>query len=310
LREVVRAFIKRPFSIHSLLAGFILCAWTSCSLLETDPVTVPAYIYVPYANFLSINDGNEKQGDSIHNFQDVWIFEKGTLLGNIGYPALIPVQKSGPTELSFDAGIKNSGQDQERIPYPFTERQVFVRELTPNKVDTFIPTFKYLPNTAFPVMEGFESNGFQFTYYNNAPGDTIIRINDSRAFIPGKNSGMVMMGASSSKFELNSSEFSAQTLQPAPGSAVYVEMDYRANVPIYLGMYIQLPNGNVSVVPIFETLPTSKWNKVYANYGPDIANQTSSARTSRIKIYVVVLRRAGDPQPEVFLDNIKLVHFE
>lgn len=298
--------MKQLLNMHTLLAALLFCGWSSCSLLEHEAAPVPAYVYVPYVNFETVNNGVIKQGDNSQKFADVWIFTKGKLLGDIGFPALIPVQASGPTQLEFDAGILKTGQDQMRTPYPFTERQTIVRSLTPNKVDTVIPTIRYLSNTAFPIVEDFESNGFQFTYRDNAPGDTIVRINDSRALVPGKNSGMVKMGVASQKFEIVSNEFTRDQLQPTAGSPVYMELDYQSNIPINIGMYVQTSQG-VKVDTILETYPTDKWNKVYVSFDADIGVE---AITSRFKFYIVLIKNAGDPEPQVILDNIKLIHFE
>jgi hypothetical protein len=277
-------------------------------MLETTPVTIPSYIYVPALGF-STRGKKDTQGDSSSKFVDVWIYEKGKLLGNIGLPALIPIQKSGLTELSFDAGVLKSGQDDQRIPNPFTDRQTFYRELTPNKIDTFTPVITYLTNAKFSIIEGFESNGFEFTSsVNNASGDTIqsvaVLTPPNSGIVLGNKMGKVIMAPSSLSFEIDSKEFTKEELQPSPSASVYLELDYKSETAINIGMYSQTTTGVVQVLPIFSTFPSTSWNKVYICLDQDISPANAG---TRFKIAISISNNGASP--EVYIDNIKLVHF-
>ncbi len=296
--------------IRFFLISMIICfAYPSCDMLQTDPVTVPAYIYVSNVSFHTINNinGDTLQGDSSFRFDDVWIFDGGVALGEIGFPALIPIQKSGLTEVAFDAGVLKSGQDDQRVIYPFTERQYFNRNLTTNKVDTFYPKFKYLSTTKFGFVEGFQSkNGFQFTY-NKYPGDTILYVpvtdNTKKNIVLGATSGKIIMAPTSHSFEIESKTFNKNELQPSPGTSVYLELDYKSDVTIYIGLNTSYAQKNS--FSVLQTNPTTSWNKVYVCLDEDISVLPDGTTLS---IYIGVINNTGIA-PNVFLDNIKLLHF-
>ncbi len=292
-----------------IVFSLILYTFSSCSLVETKSAIIPAFIYVPSLGFTTVNNGILTQGDSSNRFVDAWIYCNGNLVGNIGLPSLIPVQQSGPCQIAFDPGILKTGQDGMRIPYPFAERQIFYRTLTPNKIDTFYPRFKYLSSTVFSMIEGFESNGFQLTYNpNNAPGDTIIRVKDTSyntAIVLGKFSGKVVMAPQSLRFELNSNQFTKEKLQPYAGSSVYLELDYKCDVPINVGMYSLNPSGIVQTIDEFSSNISPFWNRVYICLDQDI---TPTAAHTIFKISISVTNTTG-VAPNVYFDNIKLVNF-
>jgi hypothetical protein len=306
---------SRWLPISVIFSVTVFATFSACTLLDPEPVTVPAYIYVPYVRFNTANDGT--QGDSSFQFVDVWMYEHGKLLGNIGFPALIPIQKSGMTELNFDGGIVKSGQDDQRIPYPFTQRYVVYKELTPNKIDTFIPVIKYLDNAKFSFVENFESNGFEFTYSTkNAPGDTIINEpvtdNNNPAIVLGKKSGKVVMNSSSATLEIDSKAYSKEELQPSPGSSVYLEIDYKSNIPIQIGMIAKIGSNNPYGIGGITANPTGaddnglrKWNKLYLCLDQDISPMSSG---TQIAIAIRMLNYSYIV-PDVYIDNIKLVHF-
>lgn len=309
----VMATNKRFQNKFILLNLFILVLFSSCSLLETDPVKVPAYIYVPRLAFSTTNNSTTVEGEASSKFVDVWIYDSGNLLGNIGLPALIPDQKTGLTEIEFDAGIMKSGQDESRIPYPFIARQTFPNhQLSPNKTDTFYPVFKYMPQTKFEMNEGFEKlgAGVQFTYNsNNIAGDTILKVSDSTEINStikvGKYCGKIVMAPGSQFFEVLTNEFQKEILQPVIGTPVYLELDYKSDVPINIIMWSRDQNGSVSVLPQLTTNPTSSWNKVYVCLDQDIISATPG---TAFKISFRIFKDIGY-QPNIFIDNIKLLHF-
>ena len=306
---------KHNLLYTSLLFLFVAMVFSTCSLLETDPVKVPAYIYVPNIGFTTINDATLNQGEASSKFVDVWVYDNGNLLGNIGLPSLIPDTKNGSTELEFDAGIMKSGQDETRVPYPFIARVTFPNtQLIANRNDTFYPVFKYFPQTKFEIHENFETVGasLAFTYNsNNVVGDTVLKVKDSSMVIPsiklGKFSGKILMAASSQFFEILSDEFTKEKLQPTTGSPVYLELDYKSDVQINILMWSRDPsnNNNVTVLPQLITNPTDGWNKVYVCLDQDIISTNPG---TVFKISFRILNNSGI-QPNIFIDNIKLVHF-
>jgi len=300
--------VKRFFLFVATVSAILISVLQSCTLLETTPVKVPAYIYVPYLRFKTLPG----QGDSSFKFPDVWIYDKGILLGNIGLPALIPIQESGMSEIDFDGGILSDGADYSRMANPFTKQAKIYHTLIPGKIDTCYPIIEYLSNTKFSIIEGFESPGFAFSYdTHNTPGDTIIRVHDSlpsnSSIYLGKSCGNIQMAASSQRFQITSSAFLKDSLEPVNGFPVYLEMDFKTDISIDVGMYITDLSGNSTTIqPEISLYPTSNsWNKVYVQLDQDIARY--NAATS-FTIVIAVNNLSGN-KPNIYIDNIKLVHF-
>ncbi|MFI5222492.1 MAG: hypothetical protein ACHQK8_09215, partial [Bacteroidia bacterium] len=309
----------------------ILLSGTSCTLLDTTPVMVPAYIYVPAIGFHTNKNSFKDEGDSSSKFVDIWIYSNGKSLGNIGVintnyyfkPALIPIQASGMTEIEFDAGIAKSGQSDTRIAYPFTERQVFMRNLTPNSVDTFYPVFNYLQSMmpSYSVIDknmdenfesGTSSTGALRQFTTNATyntfGDTVLAIHDSSTVYPsirlGKFSGNIVMQPASQFFEMNSTvSFTKESLQPSVASPVYLELDYKSDVSILVGMKATDANNVETFIPEFNSNPTTFWNKVYVCLDQDM-NPTMTGTT--FKMTIRIFKDAGT-SPNIWIDNVKLV---
>ena len=295
------------------LCFYASAMFSSCSYLETTPVKIPSYIYIPKIGFSTSNNGSVVQGDSSSKFVDVWIYDNGTLLGNIGLPAFIPDQKNGLTELEFDAGIMKSGQDEDRIPYPFVARVVYPNvKLLPNVVDTFYPDFKYLPQTKFSINEGFEILGsslaFSYDTLNNSPGGKILKVKDSTNLTPsinlGKYSGEIILQPNT-QFRIISSEFQKEVLEPSLGSPIYLEMDFKSDLQIAIEMWSFDQNGNLNRIPELVTNPTTAWNKVYVCLDQDVVATNPG---TLFQITISVYNNTTVPQ-NTFLDNIKLLHF-
>jgi len=305
---------KQNLFIIILLCFFTPAVISSCSLLDTTPAKVPAYLYVQKLGFTTMNTGTVVQGDPSSKFVDVWMYDNGNALGNIGLPAIIPDPKNGLTEIEFDAGIMKSGQDEDRVPYPFTSRVTFPNTLlSPNKTDTFNPVFKYLPETRFEINEGFETLGssmaFSYDTAHNTKGVIISKVKDSINLIPsivlGKYSGKIVM-PSNSQFRILSSEFLKETLEPSLGTPVYLEIDYKSDLPIDIEMWAFDQNGsNLIQLPQLLTNPTSYWNKVYICLDQDIINKNPGTLFQ----ITISLYNGSDVNQTTFLDNIKLVHF-
>jgi hypothetical protein len=292
---------------------FASALFSSCSFLDTTPVKIPSYISVPKIGFSTSNYGSIVQGDSSSKFVDVWIYDNGSLLGNIGLPAIIPDQKTGLTEIEFDAGIMKSGQDEDRIPYPFISRITYPNtRLSPNVIDTFYPEFKYLPSTKFSINEGFEILGssLAFTYdtLNNSSGGKIIKVKDSTNLTPsiilGKYSGEIILQPNA-QFRMLSSEFLKEILMPTLGSPIYLELDYKSDLQIAIEMWSFDQNGNLNRIPELVTNPTTNWNKVYVCLDQDIVSTNPG---TLFQVTISVYNNTAVPQ-NTFLDNIKLVHF-
>ncbi len=291
--------MKKSNAFILILAGIV---WSACKVFDNE-VVVPAYIYVPSYTFQTRAEGpNGNEGDSTSRFLDMWIFTKGNIEGGFGLPTLIPIQRQGLTEIGVDAGILRSGQNNERLPYPLVDRYFTTLNLQPGKVDTIIPTFKYVDGITFKMIEDFDRIGNRFEFNIRQEGDTLIRFTGDSARNKERFSGRLILTDSSDFVRLVTvDEFNLN----ARVSPVYLEMDYNTDVILFVGLFVSDASGStVRQVPLFNAFPTSGWNRVYIDLTKDI---TTLPLDNRYKLYIQLIRSKGSPMPNVMLDNIKLI---
>jgi hypothetical protein len=171
-------------------SGFLLLVISlvlgSCKMY--DEAAVPAYIYVPAFSVAP----TITQKDTSQNIVDVWLSQDAgsKALGCFGLPDLIPVIAKGPTRLRLSAGIKQSGQDDQRLEYIMYKAYDTLVDLQPNETDTIYPVVRYVDGARDFVHENFDSIGFNFEYNAQLKrnGDTIVRVPDKYG-----NAGQVLL---------------------------------------------------------------------------------------------------------------------
>lgn len=288
--------MKNTFSL--IIAAIFTSLFSQCKVFDNE-VIVPSYVYIPGYKFETALDGS--QGDSTSKIVDAWVYENGSVVGSFGLPALIPIQKKGPIEIGVDAGILKTGQDYERMPNPLLTRSYFTIDAQPEKIDTIVPVFKYVPRAKFKFIEDFDRVGLRFTKFFTMPGDTIIYINSGdSARTQGKNSGMILLTDSTDYFRLITTDAYILTGLDLPS---VLELDYNSDVILYIGMFANLATG-VKQIPLFNAFPTNGWNKVYINLTDEVA---ANPMNTEYKIYIDVYKSNGSPQPRIIIDNVKLI---
>lgn len=288
---------------HSyILILFFYLTVSSCSMIGEDAVMVPSYISVQSYRFQT--DSNT-QGYNSEGFNDMWISNEGVLLGTIGLPALIPIQKVGSTQIRIDAGISITGQTGLRTPYPFMATHTEVRNLEAGVIDTFVPVFRYLSNTDFKFIEDFDrtSRAFKVNPAYYLAGDTVTVVNDGRAWRIGNNSGKVEIATGHQKLQLISGEYDLI----GQGSPVYLEIDYRSNLTLDIGYYFDNSiDGTSDAKSVIQTYPTEKWKKLYI----ELTNEVATRRVGSKYIIYIGIQNLENVVPDVYIDNVKLIGFK
>jgi hypothetical protein len=294
-------------SNRSLLFSFIIAsvAFLGCEFSDKEEATVAAYVHVPSLQMQTPIDGS--QGSNTHQFEDVWVFANNTFIGSYGVPATIPIPVSGDVNLRFEAGVKKSGQEYERIIYPLMKSSSGKMFLTPNVVDTIVPKFQFFENSVFAFIEDYDRIGTKFIInpLYSGQGDTIIRFQGADARESGKNSARVLIRPGSTVFQMYTSD---EYTLPGFNQPVFLEMDFNANLQLVIGYYYQEPNQPSSAATeIIRLAPTNgEWRKIYLALNQEIAPRPPN---TQFKFYVGLFKSA-DFVADVRLDNIKLVYLD
>jgi len=275
---------------------------------------VPTYLYIkPFA--LQVRPDNS-QGANSASILDAWVFQDGKFLGSYGIPSLIPIQKTGKSIFVFNAGIRNSGQDDQRLMYPMYASYTDTLALIPKAIDSISPIVNYVDNSKFALLEDFDGNGSSFEVYSQQEGsiyykqgDTVIKVNDSNNNTWKANNLVGLFTPTDSTYVM---DYQSKVVSDLPLSTpVYLEFDYKSDFPFTVGYWVNDPSGNVKQVPdIYIGADGIKpgWNKMYLDLSLNIS--TSPAGSS----YRIFFRLdKGDnvaAKPHLYIDNIKLIFLQ
>lgn len=266
----------------------------SCALTDTFD-EVPMFISIEKADL----ETTALQGNNSSKIQDVWVFADGASIGVFELPATIPIL-SPDEEVKIDilAGIRNNGLALSPKQYPFMQTLTYNLDFEPEKVVPLEPVFSYYPTTNFALLENFEAE-LQFNLdLDDDPTSTIYRSEETPF---GQFCGKIDVTEANTLFRQTTSAI--YSVSDFGNSEVYLEIDYKCEVPFIVG-YIG-DNGASQVFDFFIVLNTTDdWNKLYL----DLSSQLNGGRYDRYQILI-----AGVPQTEegsIWVDNIKLLHFE
>jgi len=266
----------------------------SCSK-ENYEAKIPAYISI---NQIILSTNLVTEGSSSSNITDAWVYIDNDLVGVFELPAKFPVLKEGSANLKVFAGIKDNGINNPRTRYllyaPYEEQLNLVKGETLE----INPAVSYASGVNFAWLEDFENASLSFLYSSGS--DTIIN-KQSTDIKEGAFSGQVFLDANMDFFEATSSTF---TTIPHNASPVYFELDFKTNEPLVVGIYID--TGQFAWMTLNTT---NTWKKIYINL-TDVIN--TNPPSTELKVFFGIKSTAENPfgvtNPEIFIDNLKLVH--
>lgn len=269
---------------------------------------IPSYIYIDSIDLQVRTDGS--QGTNAHDIQDAWIFANGEMIGVFELPCIVPILKKDSVEIMVYAGIKANGQSNNRRFYPFYDIYKRKVHLKPTEIDTLHPIVTYKPGVKFPWIEDFED--FAVSMQKSGVTRTVdtLQITNQAGEVfmfglPGnKYTGKVNFRSKIGTFENSSIDLFDL---PRATSDIYLEVNYRSDVPVQFGLY---PSSGTSFdvgVPVYLSFANPlEWKKAYIRLSEDVNNQEYTGKKFRIFINAI---NQQDKPAVVLLDNIKLLHF-
>jgi hypothetical protein len=293
----IKLFYKLP-----CLFSLALILLSGCDKFEGDQ-TVPAYLQIDSIGFVSDND---LQGTDNQNFIDAWVYVDDDLVGGFELPAIIPVLSEGEHKLEIRPGILLNGISDTRAPYPCIEPIIF--ESYNFEKDNIVKAYgntSYYSNAEFVWMEDFEDASLTIKRSQNS--DTgIVRTNAPGFFADefSQFSGISYLNTNAPYLQLVSDDGNNQGFIFDRGDFIFLEMNYRANSPIVVGLYIKLTDSTIEERSFLIVNPTDDWKKIYVNFTP-IVNETINAVSYTVYLESYLLD--GSTEGFIMLDNIKLV---
>lgn len=278
-----------------ILVLMLALLWSCNSLDKPDPVA--SYIYIPSLQMQS----KPGYGSIKQEFTQAWVYLDGTLQGAFPVPGLVPLIKSGSSQISVFAGIIKNGIKETPELFPLVDRFDINISLTPGKIDTIYPIFKYRDDVTPLLVEDFEGSTHLFTTKLNGKG---VGFNTTDAF-EGFKCGVMEIDTINPLNEVGSFELNDL---PKDGTKIYVEINYKNEVDLLIGLkgYSSTDSGTQYLVGL---RPSDEWRKVYI----DLTDEVLASDFPNYKL----LLEGGLPfdgtkfskiKAQVLIDNIKLMY--
>jgi len=294
----------------------ITCQWPLLWLLvlvvgcnELNPkADIPSYVHVER---VSVATTNSSEGSSSANITEIWLFVDDQFLGAYDIPFTAPILKGGPTNVRMEAGIRDNGISTTPELYPFYDPIARQPDLQPDQIDSFSMTFRYRENTAFALLENYETGltVFQEVISGTSANRLVAR---PEAAFEGQMGGLITLTEEAPAVELASTR-RFRDLQ-AKGIPVYLEMNYRSEAPTQFGI-LGFTSGSefpVDARYVAGFRPSDEWKKIYFNLSEAVAN-TDGDEYKLILQTSLPTRNDGTytrNSAQVRIDNLKLLHFK
>jgi hypothetical protein len=284
---------------------FLLLFVFACSV---EKAIIPSYIFVKKMKLVT---NLATQGDTSQDIQDVWLFQNGEFKGSFGLPTYIPIIDKAKQNIELRAGVRRSGQDDQRLNYPLFTSFDTILPFSDLRSDTITPRVTYLDNCKFSLIQDFDGSVNFFSIKNPKNGDTIISVSNSDAWKANNNSCKLVLSDSTYELFYVSKELGNL---PSNGVANYLEVDYRCNDVFDIGLNVIYANGkdNSTYGVISANSTNGLWKKVYLDLATEISSEIAqNGINTKFQIFFRV-KKSGNPIMDntyLFLDNIKLIHF-
>lgn len=269
---------------------------------------IPAYIFIKSIDLKVKTDGS--QGSNSHDIKDAWVFANGVFIGVFELPCMVPILEKDSTLITVFAGIKVNGQSNNRKFYPFYDiykKMVFLR---PTVIDTLKPLIFYKEAVTFPWIEDFED--LAVSLEKTGVTRTIDSLNitslSNEVFDFGK-AGNRYSGKVDFRSKIGTFENSSIGIYDLPRatSDIYLEVNYKSDVPISFGLY---PTSGSSLdfgIPVYYSFANpTEWKKAYVRLSDDVNTNANAGK--KFRIFINAVNKEAKPAV-ILIDNIKLLHF-
>ncbi len=235
-------------------------------------------------------------GSNTQRIQDVWVQEGATNMGAYELPCRFPVLDSGSCYFVVNPGVWQSGQSTNPVIYPFMNPDTFTIHGEPGQLYKHVPKFAYkaaatvLFNEDFELSSDYNSNMvkcYDTVKYGLVCGKITVHPTDSSVTA-------VQKGIASS---------GGQPYTLTSGQEIWVEMDYKSDVPFWSGIIAHFSSGATDTIQILFLLPSKNWNKEYIKMSETVGQEGAST----YNLYFQALNPSGTNGGSVYLDNIRLV---
>ncbi len=274
----------------------LLILMTGCDGKEE---AIPTYLEIlPF----ELTTDYSLEGSASEKIVDGWLYVGGEFLGAYELPATVPVLASGSTEIILFPGIKLNGIASRPEINDFYNSFKTTVDLQEAEITTIQPTTAYRDNVVFPFIENFDGS-HQIEDDEDGNQATAISLTTDQAFenasgyIRLTNDNPQMEAATNVRFED----------LPLNNNKVYLELDYKTDIPFAIGLIGHQINVPEAKQYIFIFNPKEDWNKIYIDLSSELT--ASGLSEYQIVLNAILPTNSDESLGNVYLDNMKLIHF-
>lgn len=276
----------------------ILCILSSCTFTDNETFD-PGFLILEKPTLKTTS----LQGDEVHQIKHVWVIVDGINLGIFPLPSKVPIISTGKkVTINLRAGVNQNADLSTSIEYPFfnsLDQEILIEA---GKSYELPLQFTYKQDAKFDFTEGFELAGHVLVRDLDEIQDTRITVTDEDKR-SGNKSGSIVLDKS-----LNIAQFTTEGFFSNSNNkrgSVYLEFDFKTNVPFYVGYEIEKSKDIESEFKVILS-PTTDWKRAYIDLSSEISGP--NVISYRPIFGVEYLTSAGE-KSKTYIDNVKLVHF-
>jgi len=269
---------------------------SGCNIINpAEPV--PTYVHIDSIGFT----GADSMGGSSHRITNVYAYFDDIPVGIFDLPVTFPVIASQAGRLTLTPGIDFDGlTGYETINPMYTSD---TPTLTPNPGQTINlkPHVTYNSGVRPILVERFDEGTASPLYFKTLSGDTSMLITHSSTdVLEGVGSGLVRLIPGKDSVTFISIPFGL-----TGGTNSYIELDYKGNLPLYVGMSAQLNAGGSYLEYQIALKPQANWRKIYIG----IRDFVTANPGYNYQVLLQTVKPSDTPDGTLFLDNVKVVSF-
>ena len=305
------------------LTILLLIGFQGCKKFEGD-TTVPCYLRIDSLSVekQAVNAPSPEAGWYTHDIDGVQLIahfegsDKETNLGAFQLPCLVPVLQEGKADyVRVVPIIKQNGIAQTRIEYPYF-KDTIVRNLTLRSLDTvgigtydaandrYYMTVNYKGTDVIGelLFEPFEPLATTIAFDTAIKGVEWID-NDMENARTGSGYMLITTDADENRVTF---PISSECHVADPSKLLYLEMDYRTDVYLQVGIYSRsLDGGSFSTQWAIMLYPREDWGKIYINLGR-LWGQFNHYKDFQIVFATLNPDGTGG---KTYIDNVKVITY-
>ncbi len=280
---------------------FVLLYFGLSGCVKNNPA--PIWLDIDKWTLNSNPNSSVNPGTLTQNFTDVWVYIDGNVIGVFELPCKIPVLVSGSCKVTLYPAIRNNGISATKKIYPFVEPFENTMNLVEGETYSINPVTRYYSETKFWV-EDFENSTIKIT--PDPISNATLNVENNSSVGAWGYYGHIALTSSDSLWVGLSTDV---MYLPKSGAEVYLEVNYKNSNSLLTGI-ISYPNGGSGTdnpnISMNSQGSNATWKKIYIDLKDIVSNTPTSAY---YKPYFRALLDSGLSSGDVYIDNIKVVHF-